>query len=147
MSELERFDYVFWLGDDDGGVQEAIVVRDEADEETARERLPEALRARITATDETPARLVVSSHDLQLLASLVKRPEWEALRRLARHRMDKHFRRLARIFASEGQEPDYDRLQYQRGVFAGMKFVLDEPHKLLTPGRLERLLEEEEVND
>jgi hypothetical protein len=40
-SELELFDYTFWLGSDDGGVQEALVVRGKPDEETARESIPE----------------------------------------------------------------------------------------------------------
>lgn len=148
MSEIpERFDYVFWLGSDASTVQEMVVVRSQPDEEAARALLPEEQRARISATDETPARRHVTVHDLQLLATLIERPEWAALRRVAEQRMDRHFRRLARLFATEGEEPPYDRLQHQRGVFAGMKFVLDEPHRLLTPGRLERLLEEEEVDN
>lgn len=147
MSDLERFDYIFWLGEDDDGVQEAIVVRDVADEEEARELVPEAVRARITASEEKPSAPHVSAHDLQLLAALIDRPEWTALRLVAEQRMHRQFRQLARMFATEGKELDYDRLQFQRGVFAGMKFVLDEPHKLLRPGRLERLLNEEEVND
>jgi hypothetical protein len=77
--------------------------------------------------------------DDQLLAALAARPEWEALRRRCERRMDGHFRRLARLFATEGQELDYARLQFQRGVFAGMKFLLDAP--AVEAKKLERLLE------
>jgi hypothetical protein len=84
---------------------------------------------------------------VQLLATLIERPEWQALRHVAKHRMDRHFRGLARMFATEGAELDYDRLQYQRGVFAGMKFVLDEPHRIANPDRLRRLLNDEEVSE
>lgn len=148
MSDLERFDYTFWLDRNDGdGVQEAIVVRGKPDQETATEYVPEALRGRITSVDEKPARAIVNPHDVQLLAALIERPEWRALRHVAEQRMDRNFRRLARLFASEGEEPDYDRLQFQRGVFAGMKFVLDEPHKIANPRSLERLLNDEEVSE
>lgn len=148
MSDLERFDYTFWLGSNDGdGVQEAIVVRGKPDEETATGYVPEALRGRITRVDEKAARPIVNPHDVQLLAALIDRPEWRALRLVAEQRMDRNFRRLANLFATEGSELDYDRLQFQRGVFAGMKFVLDTPHKIANPRSLERLLNDEEVND
>lgn len=147
MSDLERFDYVFWLDSENAGVQETIVVRGQPDEERARELVPEAQRGRITATDETPARPNINPHDVELLAALITRPEWLAFRKVAELRMDRHFRKLARLFATEGAELDYDRLQYQRGIFAGMKFLLDEPHKIANPDRLRRLLNEEEVTE
>lgn len=82
---------------------------------------------------------------MQLLAALGARPEWNALRKLARDRMERHFAKLARLFASEGEELDYARLQYQRGVFAGMKFLLDGP--TIEAAKLKRLLEELEADN
>jgi hypothetical protein len=41
--------------------------------------------------------------------------------------MERHFRVLARAFAQRNNQPDYDRLQWERGFFAGMKFLLDNP--------------------
>lgn len=81
----------------------------------------------------------ISEEDRALVAALMERPEWEALTQLCKARMDKHFRKLARLFATEGLDPDYGRLQWQRGVFAGMKLVLDRP--LIEARALARLLE------
>lgn len=81
----------------------------------------------------------LSEEDRALVAALMERPEWEALTQVCKARMDKHFRRLARMFATEGYDPDYGRLQWQRGVFAGMKLVLDRP--LIEARALRRLLE------
>lgn len=41
--------------------------------------------------------------------------------------MEMHFRQLAREFATKGVEPNFGELQYHRGFFAGMKFLLDNP--------------------
>lgn len=38
-----------------------------------------------------------------------------------------HFRLLAREFATKGVEPNFADLQFHRGFFAGMKFLLDNP--------------------
>lgn len=141
MNDL--FDYTFWLDRRDGPVQESVVVRAQPDEETAQLLVPEPQRHRISSVDEQPTRERVSITDLQLLAGLADRPEWAALRRACEQRLDNHFRKLARIFQTEGVAPDYDRLQWQRGVFAGVKLVLDEPHKIAHKRSLERLLDEE----
>lgn len=84
--------------------------------------------------------LELSEEDRALVAALMERPEWAALTQVCKGRMDRHFRKLARLFATEGYHPDYDRLQWQRGLFAGMKLVLDRP--LIESRALARLLEQ-----
>jgi hypothetical protein len=61
--------------------------------------------------------------------------------------MDQHFRTLMKEFMAEGVEPDYARLQWMRGCFAGMKFVLDYP--TIEATKLERLLagEQDDLDD
>lgn len=77
----------------------------------------------------------------QLLADLTTHPGWNELRRVAKERMEGHFKELSREFASKDNRPDYETLQFQRGVFAGMKHLLDHPD--LEAKRLKRLLEKE----
>jgi hypothetical protein len=81
----------------------------------------------------------LSEDDRKLLAALGDRPEWDALREHSEILMEKHFHRVAREFMTAGTEPEYARLQWQRGVFAGMKFLLDAP--TVEAKKLERLLE------
>lgn len=56
--------------------------------------------------------------------------------------MDIHFRLLAREFMNRGHAPDYAELQWQRGFFAGIKFLLDTPD--LEAKRLARALAREQ---
>lgn len=81
----------------------------------------------------------------QLLAALGSRPEWAALTEYAKELMDQHFAKVTRHFMNEGEAPDYDRLQWQRGVFAGIKFMLDNP--TLEAKKLERLLARQRPDD
>lgn len=80
----------------------------------------------------------LTEHESQQLAALGNRPEWEVLRNLAKQRMESHFDRVAKAFMREGVEPDYARLQWQRGFFAGMKFLLDNP--TVEAAKLDRLI-------
>lgn len=41
--------------------------------------------------------------------------------------MDRRAERLAHQFLTRNAQPDYAELQYLRGFFAGMKFLLDQP--------------------
>lgn len=75
------------------------------------------------------------------MAHLGQQPGWEALRSLAKERMEKHFDLLAREFAMRGKQPDFAELQWHRGFFSGMKFLLDNP--TLEARKLEKALAEE----
>lgn len=87
-------------------------------------------------------RTELNEHERQMIAALADSPGWDALRVAAEVRMQQHFRSLARMFATRGVQPDYAQLQWQRGVFAGMKFILDNP--LIQAARLAKLLEDQE---
>lgn len=63
----------------------------------------------------------------QLLAELGSHPGWPILHDRAKRQMDLFFMQLAREFASANKRPDYETLQWKRGFFAGMKFLLDNP--------------------
>lgn len=91
---------------------------------------------------ETEETVELGDHERQLIASIAESPAWESLRKVARNRMERHFRRLAHTFAMKGVEPNYAELQWQRGVIAGMKFILDNP--LIEAAKLERLLAEQQ---
>lgn len=77
-------------------------------------------------------------HEAQLLAKLGGSPEWEMLRQRAERAMTARSELLAHLFLRRNQQPDYAQLQWERGVFAGIKFVLD--HPTLEAKKLERLL-------
>ena len=61
------------------------------------------------------------------LASLADDPRWAELGKVLEARMDKEFTTLARQFATKDARPDYEQLQWVRGVFAGMKFLYKQP--------------------
>lgn len=82
---------------------------------------------------------------MELLAKLADDPAWGALSRVAEELMERHFRGVARDFMTRNVQPDYARLQWQRGVFAGIKFLLDSPH--IQEKKLERLLAQLEGSD
>lgn len=131
-AELREF--VFWLDK-----RRAITIR-AASEEEAREYLTpgETVKVeRVTIAGEDGT----TDEDKQLLAQLGRRPEWVALRRLAEHRMQHSFERIARAFATKDVRPDYAELQWERGFFAGMKFLLDNP--TVEAAKLSRLLAKE----
>lgn len=76
-----------------------------------------------------------------LLASLAQHPAWAVLEQRGRDRMEKHGQLLATEFLSMNKQPDYGQLQWVRGVFAGIKFLIDQP--TLDARKLEKLLAEE----
>lgn len=78
----------------------------------------------------------------ELLAQLGNHPGWPTLREHAKQLMDAHFRGLAREFATRNNQPDYAQLQWERGVFAGIKFLLDNP--TIEARKLERLLAQQD---
>jgi len=136
MSDQPARDFVFWQTDD-----RAIVIRAES-EEDAIERLSARERSDTFRVQELELPPHVGDHERKLVAQLADQPGWEILRRVALERMHVHFRQLTRAFMSRAIAPDYDQLQWQRGVFAGMKFLLDNP--LIEAEKLKRLLEQEE---
>ena len=75
------------------------------------------------------------------LASLAADPRWQALQARAKERLDREFNSITRAFIYKDVQPDYGDLQYRRGVFAGIKFLLDQPD--LDAKKLEKLLAEE----
>ena len=77
----------------------------------------------------------------ETLAELANHPAWKELYKVSEERMEMHFRVLVREFATKGVEPNYAELQYQRGFFAGMKFLLDNPG--VEYRKLQRELEKE----
>lgn len=60
------------------------------------------------------------------LAALAQHPLWPKLREKAEQAMTKEFDRIARQLMAGRTIEDAD-LAYRRGVFAGMKFLLDSP--------------------
>ena len=81
-----------------------------------------------------------ADHQTQLLARLGNDPAWEALRERAKDRMDKEFIRLAKQLMA-GDDVPRENVEYRRGFFAGMKFLLDTP--TLEAKRLDRALAKE----
>jgi hypothetical protein len=79
-------------------------------------------------------------HTTQLLARLGNDPAWEALRERAKERMDTEFVRLAKALM-QGEVPDEGNVQYRRGFFSGIKFILDSP--TLEAKKLDRALAKE----
>ena len=79
-------------------------------------------------------------HTTQLLARLGTDPAWPALRDRAKERMDVEFDRLAKALMRDG-EVSREEVQYRRGFFAGMKFLLDNP--TLEARKLDRALAKE----
>lgn len=76
--------------------------------------------------------------DPKLLLHLKDQPGWEVLRALAKERMETHFNNLARQLMAKDATVEATDLQYRRGFFAGMKFLLDQPD--LEVKRLERAI-------
>ena len=81
-----------------------------------------------------------ADHEQQLLARLGNDPAWGTLRDRAKDRMDKEFVRLAKQLMV-GDEVTRENVEYRRGFFAGMKFLLDNP--TLEAKRLDRVLAKE----
>lgn len=73
-----------------------------------------------------------------MLAALARLPEWGALRRWAEQAKDARGRHIADLFIRKNQQPDYAQLQWERGVFAGITFLLNTP--TVEAAKLERLL-------
>lgn len=71
------------------------------------------------------------------LVTLLDHPNWQELRNVAKDKMNKHFNLLAKELMAGRDIPD---LQYRRGFFAGMKFLLDQPD--LAQKKLAAALEE-----
>lgn len=63
------------------------------------------------------------------MAELGQHPGWAILGGVVKEKMDKEFRRLASELM-QGDYPDPDDVQYRRGFFAGMKFLLDRPSRV-----------------
>jgi membrane-associated PAP2 superfamily phosphatase len=87
----------------------------------------------------------MSDHD-QMLGQLGLHPGWAILSEKARGKADAHFAHLARQFAAKDNRPDYDTLQWQRGFFAGMDFLIANP--TVEASKLAKALarEQDEVN-
>lgn len=83
---------------------------------------------------------IPSEHDRELLAHLAAHPAWEALREVAKERMDDVFAKTARELM-QGAEITREVIEYRRGFFAGIKFLLDQP--TLEAKALEKALAEE----
>jgi hypothetical protein len=62
----------------------------------------------------------------RLLAELSQHPAWPVLRGVCRDKMEREFTRLAKELMRPHSQPPTD-LDYRRGFFAGMKFLLDKP--------------------
>ena len=62
----------------------------------------------------------------EILAHLADHPGWTELCELAQERMRKEFLHLA-TEQMTGLDVPYHTIQYRRGFFAGMKFLLDVP--------------------
>lgn len=80
----------------------------------------------------------------QLLARLGADPAWEVLRNRAKEKMDDQFVKLAKAMM-RGVDLPATQVEYQRGFFAGMKFLLDCP--TLEAKVLDRALRKESESD
>ena len=80
-----------------------------------------------------------------LLADLVHHPAWKLLAERGRERMEARGAQIAREFLEFNKQPVYASLQYDRGFFAGIKFLIDQP--TLDAKKLERALAEERGDD
>jgi hypothetical protein len=79
-----------------------------------------------------------SDHEQQLLARLDSDPAWAALRERAKEKMEAEFGRLAKALMRGDEVAD---VEYRRGFFAGIKFLLDCP--TLEARKLDRALAKE----
>jgi hypothetical protein len=86
--------------------------------------------------------LVDRDYDAEALASLTSHPAWDALRAKVERKMNREFSRMSSNLM-RGDIPSVAQVHYMRGVFAGMKFLLDCP--AVESRKLDRLLEREEV--
>lgn len=84
----------------------------------------------------------MDDHD-RLLAELVTHPAWEVLRERAKKRMRQRFDHHAVTLMAGGKVEDA-MIAYDRGFFAGMKFLLDRP-KLAQSEIEKELAKREEV--
>jgi hypothetical protein len=89
--------------------------------------------------------VATKDHEAQLLAKLGGSAEWQALRERAERAMRHRGEILAQQFLRRNHRPDYEQLQWERGVFAGIKFLLD--HPTMEAQRLERLLERDQTRE
>lgn len=78
----------------------------------------------------------------ELLAHLADHPAWPTLKETARRQMEYIFAVTAReLMASKTGELPATEIQFRRGFFAGMKFLLDYP--TLEAEKLKRALAED----
>lgn len=64
----------------------------------------------------------------RLVAELGAHPGWAVLGGVVKDKMDREFRGYANELM-RGDYPDIEEIQYRRGFFAGMKFLLDRPSR------------------
>jgi hypothetical protein len=83
---------------------------------------------------------ITGDHEQQLLARLGNDPAWGALRARAKERLDAEFDRLAKALM-RGDDVTREDVQFRRGFFAGIKFLLDSP--TLEAKKLDRALAKE----
>lgn len=86
----------------------------------------------------------MNEHQRELLAKLSKSPEWEALTAYSKDLMEMHFKQLAVGLMTKDKEVEYGDLQYRRGLFAGMKLLLDGP--VISAAQIERELQKGTVS-
>lgn len=81
------------------------------------------------------------------LAALSLQPGWPILRGVAKRAMEERFAKLARNLMQPGKtEADIKpSLEYQRGFFAGMKHLLDNPE--MESEKLDREFEQRKVSE
>ena len=84
---------------------------------------------------------IPSDHDRELLSHLSSHPSWGVLRTVSKERMDEVFLLTARELM-RGEVVPKEVIEYRRGFFAGMKFLLDNP--TVEAQKLERSLAAEQ---
>ena len=83
----------------------------------------------------------LQDHERHELAALTTHPVWTALRSAAKVQMERQFQRMAQELM-QGKTPSPESVEYARGFFAGMKFLLDTP--TIERRRMERVLAKKE---
>lgn len=86
----------------------------------------------------------MNEHQRQQLAKLPESAEWAALTAYCKEQMEIHFKQLAVGLMTKDKEVEYGDLQYRRGLFAGMKLLLDGP--AIMAAQLKRELEKGTVS-
>jgi hypothetical protein len=61
-----------------------------------------------------------------LLAQLLEHPAWPILRKVSEERKRRHFQDIAAALIA-GVDVSKDLIEWKRGYFSGMKFLLDRP--------------------